>query len=221
MALPLRKIAYDRFKARLFDGTLAPGAFVTQKELCEALDSPMGAVREALKRLEAEGLANLFPQRGVQIADIDVRFINEAFQFRVLVEQDAARKMARNPKKNILDPLLQRTTELRDRVLKASAQDIELLNEGLRVDLDLHVALVANFDNSLIADTYSNIEDRVRLIRRNSMYSPERLAVAMKEHIEIISLLLSGDEEASVDSLNSHLKTSWQRSLGQSGVGVL
>ncbi len=220
MGVPLRKVAYDKFKSRLFDKTLTPGSFVTQRELCDVLESPMGAVREALKRLEAEGLINLLPQRGVQIADINIRFINDSFQFRVLIEQEAARRMARAPQTEILQGILRRTVDLKDRAVDAP-EDVEgLLSEGLQVDLNLHVALIANFENALITDTYQNLEDRVRLIRLNSQYSLDRLSVAMEEHVKIISALLEGDENASAETLKAHLKTSWRRALGDREVGL-
>ncbi len=220
MSQPLRKFAYERFKLRLFERSLEPGSFVTQRELCEVLDSPMGAVREALKRLESEGLVNLLPQRGVQIVDISVRFISESFEFRSIIEQEAVRKMIRAPKTGHLEDLMARTSEIRGRALETSQADDDLLEEGLRVDLDLHVLLVASFNNSLIADTYQNIEDRVRMIRANGLYPKDRLVAAMDEHLKIIQALLSGDEEASLEALKSHLKTSWRRALGDGEIGL-
>jgi DNA-binding GntR family transcriptional regulator len=44
----MREVAYDRFKAQLFKRNLVPGQFVSQGELCELLDVPLGPTREAL-----------------------------------------------------------------------------------------------------------------------------------------------------------------------------
>src|SRR6185312_6557585 len=87
----MREVAYERFKAELFKRNLAPGQFVSQGELCELLDVPLGPTREALKRLEAESLVRLIPQRGIQIADIGVTLIHEAFEFRAILEAAAVR----------------------------------------------------------------------------------------------------------------------------------
>ena len=88
----MREVAYERFKAQLFKRNLAPGQFVSQGELCELLDVPLGPTREALKRLEAENLVRLIPQRGIQITDIGVTLIHEAFQFRTVLELAAVRR---------------------------------------------------------------------------------------------------------------------------------
>ena len=214
MNVPSRKIAYDRFKNRLFDRTLSSGSFVTQRELCDILESPMGAVREALKRLEAEGLVNLLPQRGIQIIKLDVRFVNEAYQIRMIFEQEAVRKMASAPKEPFLEDLYNRTSEMKARAEMQDWIDGDLGAEGLKIDLDLHDALIANLENTLISDSYQKIDDRVRLIRMNSKFNRDRLIDAMSEHLAIISALLQADEKQSLTALTNHISTSWRRALG-------
>lgn len=214
MNVPSRKIAYDRFKNRLFDRTLSSGSFVTQRELCDILESPMGAVREALKRLEAEGLVNLLPQRGIQIIKLDVRFVNEAYQIRMIFEQEAVRKMASAPNEPFLEDLYNRTSEMKARAEMQDWIDGDLGAEGLKIDLDLHDALIANLENTLISDSYQKIDDRVRLIRMNSKFNRDRLIDAMSEHLAIISALLQADEKQSLTALTNHISTSWRRALG-------
>jgi DNA-binding GntR family transcriptional regulator len=202
MPAPLRKIAYTKFRESLFEQSLKPGQFVSQRELCNLLDLPMGAVREALKRLEADGLINLIAQRGVQIADVNVKFINES---------EATRRMARDPDRLALIDLRNRTKATIERA--AADSSAELLEEGLDVDLELHSLLMGTFSNELIQEAYRLLEDKIRLIRLNGKYTSIRLRDAMLEHIEIIDAVLDGKEEAAVDALRSHLNTSWRRSL--------
>ena len=52
----LRERAYNAFTAHLLDRRLVPGQFVTQRELAELTGMPLGAIREMIPRLEAEGL---------------------------------------------------------------------------------------------------------------------------------------------------------------------
>lgn len=213
MSAPLREIAYARFRENLFDRTLKAGQFVSQRELCGILDVPMGAVREALKRLEADGLINLIAQRGVQIADVNVAFINEAFEFRILIETEAARRMARDPDVVSLRALRERTEAIIE-VARENADDA-LMKLGMEVDLDLHKLLITVFSNSLILQSYQVLDDKIRLIRLNAHYSPKRLSAAMAEHLGIIDALVEGNQEAAVSLLSAHLVTSWRRSLGQ------
>lgn len=213
MSAPLREMAYRRFRESLFNETLRAGQFVSQRELCAILDVPMGAVREALKRLEADGLINLIAQRGVQIADVNVAFINEAFEFRILIETEAARRMARSPNLAALSALRERTAAIIAAVETEPEDD--LMAEGLTVDLDLHELLITVFSNSLIRQSYRLLADKIRLIRLNADYSPSRLGIAMVEHLDIIDALTARDKDAAIAGLTRHLTTSWRRSLGQ------
>lgn len=213
MSKPLRQTAYTKFRQSLFERTLKPGQFVSQRELSELLDVPIGAIREALKRLEADGLIKLIAQRGVQIADVNVTFINEAFEFRILIEAEAARRMTANPDRERLTALRARTEQVRaacDGLLSE-----ELAERGMTVDLELHSLLMSVFTNGLIQESYRLLEDKIRMIRLNGTFTAARLQSAMTEHLAIIDAVLSGDADAAVETLVRHLKTSWRRSLGQ------
>ena len=50
---------------------------------------PLGAIRELIPRLEAEGLVRTVPQRGMQVAHVDLNLIKDAFQFRLFIECQA------------------------------------------------------------------------------------------------------------------------------------
>ena len=213
MPAPLRQMAYARFRQSLFEQSLKPGQFISQRELSMLLDVPMGAIREALKRLEADGLINLIAQRGVQIADVNIKFVNEAFEYRILIEAEAARRMARNPDLLKLNELRVRTETIIDKATTDSSA--ELLDEGLNVDLQMHSFLMETYSNGLIQESYRLLEDKIRLIRLNGLYTATRLKAAMIEHLFIIDALLESNEELAVTQLQKHLNTSWRRSLGQ------
>ncbi|MFM7342656.1 MAG: GntR family transcriptional regulator, partial [Betaproteobacteria bacterium] len=63
----LRARAYESFAQQILHAQVRPGQFVSQRELMQLLDMPLGAVRELIPRLEAEGLLRTVPQRGLQI----------------------------------------------------------------------------------------------------------------------------------------------------------
>ena len=65
----LRADVYDQLKDRLFAGELRSGQFVSQRELTALLGATLNPVREALRKLEAEGLINVYAQRGIQIVE--------------------------------------------------------------------------------------------------------------------------------------------------------
>jgi DNA-binding GntR family transcriptional regulator len=90
----LRWQAYERFQQQLIASRIRPGQFVSQRELAALIDLPLGAIREVIPRLEAEGLLRTAPQRGLQIANVDVKLIRNAFQLRAMIEREAAAQFA-------------------------------------------------------------------------------------------------------------------------------
>jgi DNA-binding GntR family transcriptional regulator len=87
--LKLRDKAYDSFTERLLARDILPGQFVSQRELVEITNMPLGAIRELIPRLEAEGLITTVPQRGMQIAHVDLNLVRNAYQFRLFLESQA------------------------------------------------------------------------------------------------------------------------------------
>ena len=80
--MKLRDQAYQRFTRGLLEREIRAGQFVSQRELAEITGMPLGAIRELIPRLEADGLIRTVPQRGMQVAQVDVRLIRDAFGFR-------------------------------------------------------------------------------------------------------------------------------------------
>ena len=128
----MREVAYERFKAQLFKRNLVPGQFVSQGELCELLDVPLGPTREALKRLEAESLVRLIPQRGIQIADIGVTLIREAFEFRTVLEVAAVRRFTASASAETIDKLERDTRGMLERMASATEPDSRMLDAALQ-----------------------------------------------------------------------------------------
>jgi len=77
-------------KDRLLAGELRTGQFVSQRELADLLGATLNPVREAIRKLEAEGLINVHAQRGIQIVEGGPKAINDSYDYRLLLETNAA-----------------------------------------------------------------------------------------------------------------------------------
>jgi DNA-binding GntR family transcriptional regulator len=209
----MREVAYERFKAQLFKRNLSPGQFVSQGELCALLEVPLGPTREALKRLEAENLVRLIPQRGIQIADIGVTLIHEAFEFRVVIEGAAVRRFAQTASDEALSTLERNTTEILRRLDGGSNEDPKLIDAALQVDWGMHDQMVDSMHNHIIMAAHRQNFDKIRMIRLHGR-SPRYLPLAMEEHLKVIAALKSRDPERAAAALQDHLKSAEHRALG-------
>jgi DNA-binding GntR family transcriptional regulator len=208
----LKEQAYERFKKRLFSGDLKPGQFVSQRELCKVIGLPIGPVRDALKKLQAESLVRVIPQRGIHIADVNLKLVRDAFGLRALVEAYAVRRYAETGDVSVLTAMEPQMRSVLERAEKGFTEDLG--REFIRIDFDLHEALISALDNEIISEVYRVNADRILLIRLTNRLGRERVITATHEHIAIIDALKRRDADAAAAAMERHLATSLQGMMG-------
>jgi DNA-binding GntR family transcriptional regulator len=210
----LRVQAYESFQQQILQANIRPGQFISQRELMQLLGMPLGAVRELIPRLEAEGLLRTVPQRGLQIAHVDLKLINNAFQFRLVLEREAATRFCTSVSETDLAAIDAAHRRIVDRA-RSGAIDDTLLTDATTVDWGLHDLMVDALGNELISEAYRINSLRVRLIKlESSMLSPEALLPAMEEHLWFIEALRRRDPVEVARRLSHHIESAHRRVLG-------
>lgn len=205
----LRVEAYERFKQRILSGELKAGQFVTQRELAELAAVPLAATREAIQRLEFESLMKVFPQRGIQIADVSVSLTREAYQLRLIYEEAAIRIFAGKAPKALVKDLLKRTAAAAG--LTRLRLTPQLRARAVETDWAMHDAIIDHAGNALLTEAYRINAARIRLIRVTNVFSDARLPEVFAEHAAILEACLRRDIPAAVNALRSHIQTSEDR----------
>lgn len=209
----LREVAYERFKTHLFDRKMAAGQFMSQGELCDLLQVGLGPMREALKRLEAEQLVRLIPKRGIQVLDIGVDLIHNAFELRRVLETAAVRRYANEWTGTALPELERRTEEMLAN-LKASAEiDEEAINAALEVDWAMHDLFIDATNNPIMIGAHRTNFDKIRMIRLHGR-SRRTIPLALGEHLAVLAAVRARDSEAAAAALEKHLLAAELRALG-------
>ena len=209
----LRWQAYERFQQQLIASRIRPGQFVSQRELAALIGLPLGAIREVIPRLEAEGLLQTAPQRGLQIATVDVKLVRNAFQLRALIEREAAAQFALTATDSELDAL---ETAHRDVIGKARHRITPaLLETAQAIDWGLHDRMVDALGNEIISGIYRVNSLRIRLIRLDRVMLDEQvLGPAMEEHLALLAALRTRDPQHAIAAIDAHLSHARSRALG-------
>jgi len=209
----MRTDVYDQLKERLFTGELRTGQFVSQRELTSLLGATLNPVREAIRKLEIEGLINVYPQRGIQIIEGGVKAINDAYEYRLLLELSAVRRFAAAASNTLIDDMM---TKVRKslRALEMSPNDVEVRWKVLDDDYQFHKDLVDFQENEILSKHYTLNAARLRLFRINIGQPLLRLDSAAKEHLEILEACKQRDVETAVDLLTKHIEISREHALG-------
>ncbi len=209
----LRWQAYDRFQQQLLAARIRPGQFVSQRELAALTGLPLGAIREVIPRLEAEGLLVTIPQRGLQIANVDVKLVRNAFQLRLILEREAAAQFAATATDAQLDAL---EAAHRDVVARAArGVTPALLDRAQAVDWGLHDMMIDALGNEIVSAIYRVNSLRIRLIRLDRVtLTAESLAPAMDEHLALLAALRTRDPQRAIVAIEAHLTHARNRALG-------
>ena len=211
----LSQVAYTRFKESLFARRIPIGATVTQAELMELLDVPIGPLREALQVLENDGLLTMLPRAGIRIVKPSMSLMKDSFQLRRILELEAVRKYADVAQGEELARL---DSAHRDVLAAAKSRmpEAALIAQSGVVDRGFHAVLIGSLRNPQIDEVYERTNERIRLVRLDNLYrqSAATVAQAMQEHLVILSALRAHDSAAAVAAMEDHLSRTLHRAVG-------
>lgn len=209
----LRAQAYDRFQQQILAARIHPGQFVSQRELAALIGLPLGAIREVIPRLEAEGLLVTVPQRGLQVANVDVKLVRNAFQLRIALEKEATAQFALSATAGQFESIEAAHRDIVRRAAKGITPP--LLDAAQAVDWGLHDAMIDALGNEIVSSIYRVNSLRIRLIRLDRVtLNPESLVPAMNEHLALIAALRTRDPARAVAAMEAHLTHARNRALG-------
>ncbi len=208
----VRTSAYERFQTSLLSGKIRPGELISQRELVGMLDVSLGALRELLPRLEAEGLLSVIPQRGIQITAIDIRMIRNAYQMRIALEREAVISAIDMISDAALKDQIAIHREILARAEHAMSRD--LLDEAQDIDSGMHTFLVAATGNDQLVRGYQIIGIRVRLINIDRIrLTPTVLPQAFGDHLRILDAILRRNRSDAVAAMEHHILEARNRAV--------
>lgn len=214
-AANLREKAYDSFTRHLLARDIRAGQFISQRELVELTGLPLGAIRELVPRLEAEGLIRTAPQRGMQIAHVDLNLIRDAFQYRLFLEREAVALFAVEAG----DGVIERLRRDHAAIIIACERSrggipAELIDRAQAIDWDLHATIIDFVGNAIIADAYRVNAIKIRLIKQEQTRLNDALVVpTMQEHIAVIDAIASRDPAKASAALGNHIVNARNRAM--------
>lgn len=189
----------DQLRQRIFDGELAPGAFLDEVQLAQELSISRTPLREALKVLTAEGLVRHEPRRGCFVAEVTEQDLDEIFPVIALLEGRCAYEAAQNASEADLQAL----EELHARLARhARARRV---NDYYAVNFAIHEAIITLADNRWLAQVITDLRKIVKLARLQQLHAPGRLEQSLSEHLAVFAALKARDAEGAEAAMRTHL----------------
>jgi DNA-binding GntR family transcriptional regulator len=177
---------YEILRDRIHTGVYAPRARLNIDALARELGVSPIPVREALRRLEAQGWVQFRPNAGAIVSPLDATSWEQAMVALAVLEGAATGEAQRHLRKSDFTRL------------RKIAADMERQDDPVRfgrLNRRLHDAIVARCGNAWLLDLLGQTHDRLDRVRSTMFaYLPERAAEAAREHARLIELLESGEE---------------------------
>lgn len=195
--------AYERLKAAILAGALAPGARLTELDLARQFGTSQAPIREALRRLEPEGLVRAFPRRGTYVTRLTAREIEEVYSLRAELEAYAVRRYIERADSDALALPRRLFVELRD----AAARDDQAA--VVETDIRFHRALCDGAGNALLGQVWALIDGRVRgMMAVGDLLSGDLRRIAQL-HLPLVEAIEARDAARAETLIREHLRAIW------------
>ncbi|WP_372346259.1 GntR family transcriptional regulator [Streptomyces sp. KL116D] len=205
----LRDRAYDTLRRRILEAELQPGERLVERDLAAELDVSRIPLREALRRLEADGLVLLVPHRGALVAPFTPADVRDLFDVRESLESLAARLAAERSDAAGLARLRARLDAARAATRDQDRAAIAAANAGFHTDI---VELAAN---PLLTSMMRPLEARTHwLFRLTAQRDPARQCA---EHEELYAAIAAGDADRAAALALDHVSDGRAESLALAG----
>lgn len=194
----LTEQVYEQLIEILIRGELQPGDVIVERRMAERLNASRTPVREALGRLEAEGLVYKQPSRGVTVSPFSTEAFVELLNVRQLLESEAARLAAGRIPQEKLDSIREALEEL-GKQAKPSLSDI------WDVDDLLHGAVADAAGNSLLASMIRDLRRRTHVF--NAYRNPVTPKFGVEENTALLDAIASGDQQRAHKAMAEHIES--------------
>lgn len=196
---PLREIVYEELKKLILTGKITPGTRMMEVEMAEELGVSRTPVREAIRKLEREGLVNIEPRKGAYAASMTKRDMVDILEVRQTMEGLAAQFAAERMTKEQIEDL-QKVSEDFNNAVKAGD-----MGEMIRQDTLFHHLIVEGTGNKLLKEMVEQLQELV-LRFRYLYYDDFRRAEKMPdEHKEILEGIIKKDGIRARDAADYHI----------------
>jgi len=203
----LKDWAYEIIKEALLSLQMPPGAQLHIEQLADQMGISRTPIREALLRLESDGLVRTVPRVGFFVTEITKRDLEELFELRELLESYAAEKAASLLTDDDLAHI--------DRLLEISVSAVEQgnLDEFLKAEIAFHAFLIERCDNRRLIEMMKGLEDLTHRERVLSLRSMENVRASLTEHQRIAEALHQRDGELASGFMGEHIRNVRKRML--------
>lgn len=197
--LPLRDVVFKTLRQGILMGELAPGQRLMEIQLANQLGVSRTPIREAMRKLELEGLVVMIPRKGAQVAKISQKGLHDVLEVRNALENLA---MELSCQRITAEELASLRTALDDFKSAVQKKDIPLLTQR---DVALHDIIYAATKNDRLIAMLSNLREQMYRYRMEYLKNFSSHQSIIEEHEALYEALATHNIEKAKESIHNHI----------------
>ena len=202
--LPLRDVVFNTLRQAILRGELKPGERLMEIQLANKLGVSRTPVREAIRKLELEGLVLMIPRKGAEVADISEKSLKDVLEVREALEELAARLACDKITKEGINRLKEAAQDFRS-ALKSN--DITQMAEA---DVRFHDVICNATENQKLGQLLNNLREQMYRYRIEYLKDQQVYEKLLSEHEEIIRHFEKGEKDEAARVVSRHIENQAQ-----------
>ncbi len=198
--------AYEAIRSAITTGAYGNGMHLRAAGLADSLGISRTPVREALRRLHAEGLVEFFANRGAFVASWSREDAEEVFDLRIVLESHAAALAARRLGRDQIAALASMTDRM-ERHASGSGRDIATVTQA---NNEFHSLIIAAASSRRLAAMIASVVEIAMVSRTFNSYTDEHFARSIAHHRELIAAFQVKDDAWAAAVMTSHIRAAYQ-----------
>lgn len=185
--LPLRDVVFNTLRQAILKGELKPGERLMEIALAERLGVSRTPIREAMRKLELEGLVVMIPRRGAQVANITEKDLNDVLEVRIALENVAIEKACKRMSEEEMGRLWLAAKEFKHTISEGN------LVKLAEADVAFHEIIYRASDNKRLIQVLNNLREQIYRYRVEYLKDAQTRDVLVQEHEELTQAIKDRD----------------------------
>ena len=197
--LPLRDVVFQTLRQAILKGELQPGERLMEIKLAERLGVSRTPIREAIRKLELEGLVVMVPRKGAAVANITEKDTKDVLEVRRTLEMFAVEVACERISQEQLTQLKQAA-----KAFEASKGSMDVIRIA-ETDMLFHEIIYEATQNDRLVQMLNNLRENMYRYRIEYLKDPNYYDSLVGEHREILDAIEAGDIQRARNGMESHI----------------
>nr|WP_049761296.1 GntR family transcriptional regulator [Rubrobacter xylanophilus] len=194
----------DQLRALIVEGEYGPGERLIEEQLAERLKVSRTPIRQALTRLEAEGLVEIIPNKGAMVCSFSIDDVWDIYDLRAVLEGYAARRAASKISSNELQYLEKLAGEM-ERIIGVFSDHEEETRKLVSLNNEFHGTIVVASRNRRLERLVQSTVQLPLVFKAFFWYGPHERMISNHYHRQILKALRSGEAERAEILMREHV----------------